>query len=307
MDAANSLHDNFEATLPPEIVDHIFRYACVLSTSFCLALSQSSVWTREIAIPYLYSTIVVTKKHTAMLLPAVLRHTPINSPIPNFLPQTHVRSIWLEPMSDKTLHIYRSCDSLCNLALSQDNFNWIVFILYASSLRLSVLPQQTNGRKQDFHLLIITVKSENWSNAVYAKGRKPPPSIFNKITHLRIGQIGSYSTHLDIAHLTRLSHIAIPFHDPQKQVLNDLLGLLDMTSVTVLVVVILTDQLSESEIQESLEWIVEQRRLERTIYGVLSKSEDLRKEWEEEARNGTNIWDRAVRYTESLSIEYASF
>ena len=245
-----------------------------------------------------------------MKLPAVLRRTPINCPIPEFLPQTHVRSIWLEPLSDKTLSIYRNCASLRNLAISEDNFNWIVFILHASLPRLSnVLQQQTIDSKQDLHLLIIDVKSENLVNrsrTIYAS--KPPPSIFNRITHLRIGRIRSYSTHLrDISHFTRLSHIAVPFHHPQEQCLDDLLELFDLTHLTVLVVVILADQLSESEVQGSLRWIVEQRRFERPVYGVLSRSEDLRKEWEEEARNGANIWDRAIRYTGDRIAEAAEY
>ena len=303
MDVINSAHDNFAAILPAEIVDHIFRYACILSTSFCLTLCQSSSWTRKLAIPYLYSTIVVTKIRNAMILPQALGRTLVSNPIPNFQPKAHVRNIWIDPMSNLTLQIFRTCDALQNLALTEGNLHWIIHASSPGAPRLSFLPQRTVTRKHDLRLLLIDAKHYYWPQAVLASSAHPSP-FFEKVTHLRIGTIGPYSTHLNIAHFPRISHIAVPFHRPQEHNLDELLQLFDLTSVMVLVVVILTDRLSESECQECLRWIVARRRLtSRPVYGVLSRSQDLRKEWEEEVRNGTNIWDRAVLYTESLPEE----
>ncbi|KJA18183.1 hypothetical protein HYPSUDRAFT_45501 [Hypholoma sublateritium FD-334 SS-4] len=306
MDAANSSQDDFSAILPPEIVDHIFRYACILSTSFCLALCESSSWTRKLAIPYLYSTIVVTKLRKAMTLSAALGLQLVNSPIPNFVPKAHVRSIWIEPVSNMTLHIFRTCDVLLNLAITEDNLNWIIHSSSPATARLSILQERTITRKQDLHLLLIDAKRRYWSQAMLASSANPSP-FFTKVTHLRLGKMGSYSTHLNIAHFTRLSHIAVPFHRPQDQCLDDLLELFDLPSVMVVVVVILIDLLSEEDLDESLRWIVEHRAVKRSAYCVLSRSQDLRKEWEEEARNGMNIWDRAVRCTESLAQEAPYF
>ncbi|KAF8959446.1 hypothetical protein BDZ97DRAFT_1395061 [Flammula alnicola] len=292
-------------TLPLELVDHILQYACILSTSFCLALSQLSKWTRQLALPYLYSTIIIKKLRTATVLPHILQTTPYHSPIPAFLPKVHVRSLWIEAVSNRTLEFFRYCDNASNIALNNDNFLWLVQASSSAQNRMPFLSGQLSGqsilRKPDLHLLMLDAKRPDWSLAPLADS--DPSPLFNKITHLRIGRIGPYTSHLDLAHFKRLSHIAIPYHFPQQQPLSELLRVFDFPSTIFLVVVLVKDALSELEYRNALEWIIETRTANPKVYAIASEDQDLQKEWEEEARRGLDIWSKAEMFTQTLTSQ----
>lgn len=117
---------------PPEMVNEILHYGCILSTSFCLALCQISSWTRKLALPYLYSTVVI-KKHSSnqsLLLALTPKFTPICSPSPQFSLKDCIENLWVKAVSNKIVTLFHSCPNLRNIALPPDNTLWLA---YASS------------------------------------------------------------------------------------------------------------------------------------------------------------------------------
>ncbi|KDR74293.1 hypothetical protein GALMADRAFT_575278 [Galerina marginata CBS 339.88] len=304
MDALDAHSETKISDLPPELVDNIFHYACILSTSFCVALCQISTWTRRLALPYLYSTVVLKdmaaqEAFSRNLLP---RTVPIHPPQPDFHPTKYVRSLWTEAVSSRVLSIFAPCDGISNLALHVDNFLWLIHASSTAALRVSKLSTRSITRKNDLYLLILDAQAKNWSQKSFVNNNASLTSpIFEKITHLRVGSIGSYSTHLDLAHFTRLSHIAVPYHRPQEQNLSDLLRVFDFPSTIFLVVVLMTDLLSTAQYQEAVDWVIQTRVTNSGIYTLTSRQPDLQAEWEAEVRRGLSIWDKAEIFTQTLT------
>jgi hypothetical protein len=286
--------------LPPELVDHIFRYGCILSTSFCFALSRTSSWTRKLALPYIYSTMIFKTAATARLISEnVVEHPDL---LPWFLPRNHIRNICTRSVCKHLVDIFHSCNHLSRLAVEERAFHMIAnYSSISFSETDSYIPEQAFLCKSDIHLLIFDVM-DGYSTFVLPMPGTPISPFNGKITHLRFGQIGSYSEQVGIlVHFNRLSHIAIPYHCPEEQHLSDLLRVFDPSSSKIsLVVVLLTDKLSEEEHLDALRWVVDMRKTNYRVSAVLSKLKDLQMEWEEEARHGVSIWDKADLFTRSL-------
>ncbi|KAF8164746.1 hypothetical protein B0H34DRAFT_209582 [Crassisporium funariophilum] len=288
--------------LPPELIHHIFIYGSIISTSFCLTLCRLSAWTRKLALPYLYSTAVLRTFNSSHAFTSDIQNIPLLPPPQMFYPHCYVRSLWITAVSNRVLDIFKLCDNLTNLALDVDNFLWLVHGSSKARTRLNVLPNSVIHRKGDIHLLIIAAKARDWHQAHYVPTDPALTSpIFKKISHLRIGTIGSYCTHLDLAHLTRLSHIAIPYHQPEEQDLSQLLRLFEIPSMCFIVVVPLTDLLSSTQFTDALNWVATTRVHNSKVYVLPSRQDVLQLEWEQEARYGQSIWDKAEIFTKHLN------
>jgi len=118
--------------------------------------------------------------------------------------------------------------------------------------------------------------------------------MFEKITHLRLDDIGDYQTFLDVSHFTSLTHIAIPWYNPTKHPLNELNRILALPTIVCLVIVIYIPFASSSEAEVVREWVAS-RNLSY-IYVIETKRSLVQEEWEEEARGGLSIWEKAARY-----------
>jgi hypothetical protein len=287
--------------LPPELVDYVFRCGCILSTSFCLALCQTSAWTRKLALPYLYSTIIIKNTQTARHIYRTVVEHPTDSLYPGLLLRNYIRSVYVDSdVFEMPMDIFRNCDRLSRLALGEEIFRLTVLFssdhsgYSTSSIGIS---EHAILCKPDIHLLIFCISNPELSPSF----RNSP--LFFKVTHLRFGRMRSYSKCIDgyLAHFKRLTHIALPYQRPQVHILPDLLHVFDHLPMTFLVVVLLTDQLSEEERQDALRWVVDVHKSNYRVSVVLSQLGDLQTEWEEEARHGLSIWDKAAVFTQSLS------
>ncbi|PPQ84614.1 hypothetical protein CVT25_015711 [Psilocybe cyanescens] len=283
---------------PPELINEIFHYGCILSTSFSLALCQISSWTRRLALPYLYSTAVI-KKHAntrSLSLALTPKFTPICPPSPHFAPKDSVESLWVEAVSNTIVTIFRSCPNIRNIALPPDNVLWLAYASSQGNQSYTFLPINPSD-KPNLHLLLTEAYDESiLTQFPYANIALNNP-FFDRITHLRIGKLGRYSALVDIAQYENLTHIAIPYHLPQKQSLSDLPELFTFPSVMLLVVVILTDLLSAAKCEEAIAWVRNIRVSNPKVYAVTSQYHNLQAEWEEEVRRGVSIWDKAERFT----------
>jgi hypothetical protein len=107
------------AELCNELVIYIFKIASATSRESCLALSLVATWTREIALPYLFETLLLKSHSKAKLFTNyVLNHRNL---------ATFIRNLWLPPAYtehqppskfDKydIMGLLRACDHLENLA-----------------------------------------------------------------------------------------------------------------------------------------------------------------------------------------------
>ncbi|CAA7269166.1 unnamed protein product [Cyclocybe aegerita] len=148
--------------------------------------------------------------------------------------------------------------------------------------RTSFLAASSIRRKPDMKLLILKADSPSWSSARVAPDESKASPFFDKITHLRLGLVGHYSTHLDIAHFKRLTHVAIPYQGPQGGQLNDTLRIFDLPATMFLVIVLLTDLLTVNHYQEALVWLAKTRITNSKVYAIPSRTDRLQREWEEE-------------------------
>lgn len=253
-----------------------------------MTMCLTSTWTRHLALPYLYSTLVF-KKIPLKFYRQVMHENVIGSSIPGFCPTDHIRSVWITYTDPLLLNILRKCTNLSNLALRELNFRHIV----------DFISEEDVSDKPDVHLLILNARYADWSHPVHHS------PFYRKITHLRAGLIMSYSPrHLDLAHFSRLSHLAVSYHIPGQQPLRNLLRVFDdISSQLTLVVVIMTEFLTDAERRGALKWVFDVRQNTQNVYAVLSQADNLRNEWEEEVRNGLSIWDKAKSFTQSLSLQ----
>ncbi|KAF9530950.1 hypothetical protein CPB83DRAFT_904934 [Crepidotus variabilis] len=284
-------------SLPPELRQHVLRYACILSTSFCVALSNLSSWTRTLALPYLYTTIVVKKyAMSASFWLAISKPLPV-AQLPDFRPSACVKSLWIAPVSNTIVKIFSRCENIVNFALPAENLHWLV---HSTSMEPLTTWGQRIKNRMDYQVLVLEAKRATWSLAHLADETQKTP-FFDAVTHLRIAAVGSYSTHLELAHFKRLSHIAIPYHRPDIHNLPDLLRIFDFPATIFLVVVLVTDQISSADYQSALDWVLQIRTTNQKVYVLDSHSENLQEEWEDEVRGGLDIWERAEKYTLNLT------
>jgi hypothetical protein len=280
--------------LPPELVHVIFHHAARWSTEFCLTLCRVSSWTRRLALPHLYSTVILKNHGSSSHYIKRLSKPPLTPPQYDFHPKTVLRSLWNEPVSDRIVSIFEQCDDLVHMALHPDNLFWL-FHASSSSASYRRLSHDAITRKQDLHIVIVAGTRLVLRSLTRFIDQDPSliTPLFSQITHLRLARIDEYETDLLISQFTRLTHLAVPFwlssHNP---------SMLDRTlnhqSLEVLVVVIYVDLVGVEDHLRVESWFRE-RKAGKRVFIVDSTFDGLQKEWEEEVRGGKDLWSVAVQ------------
>ena len=285
--------------LPAELVHEVFHYGCILSTSFSLALCQLSTWTRKLALPYLFNTVVIRKLGASESFYRSLAEIDlIRPPTVDFDPSNHVQNLWIKAVYNRILRLFSMCDNLVHLALPAVNLFWLVHASSVGQPRISTLSSRSITRKKDLRLFVIDAMEPEWSLSHLVTddpGLNSP--LFSKIIHLRIGRMGSYATHLDLAHFTCLTHIAVSYHQPEIQNLQDLLPIFEFPSTMFLVVVLMRDALTDLQYEDAITWVGNIRRTNSKIYVVPGLQSNMQAEWEAEVRCGLSLWDKAESFT----------
>jgi hypothetical protein len=207
----------------------------------------------------------------------------------------------MQAVSDRIISFFNACDNIEHLALTDEAFLWLI---HSSSPRSTAdrynnkISQRALARDQGLHLTIISAGA-NWAQRKYISNDVTQRSpLLSKITHLRLADIASQPTDSDVDHFTHLSHLAVPFyewlqHGPRLRTL------LNLQSLQMLVVVIVTSLVTEGDRTQMEELVVDIRKIDSRIYLVESvdRGVDIQEQWEEEMRGGESIWDQAIRYT----------
>lgn len=279
------------ADFPPELVQEFVHHAACLSTGSCLALCRVSSWTRKLALPHLYSTVILKthlqKKHFL----ECLSRSPFTSVHLHFEPKKEVRGIWVEPASDHIVSIFEQCDNLTHIALHADNLLWLFYT--SSILGHNHLPHDAITRKQDLDIVIMKGTSWNLIDYIHLQTAVTTP-FFNRITRLRVTTIDNYKRRLHISLYPCLTHFAVPCYLDSHE-LCAFRRVLEHPLLEVFVVVLYRDISGDKTRKRVQEWVQETRTIEQSlkVYVVESDVTEVQKEWEEEVRGSQSFWDKA--------------
>ncbi|KAF8885632.1 hypothetical protein BD779DRAFT_1673591 [Infundibulicybe gibba] len=267
--------------LPPELVCKIFLHAAQSSSSSCRTLCEVSTWARHLALPHLYATISLNTCDTlAQFLLSVI--TPSCSPRAHRVPScrggaeclgySHLGKVQ-DPRPTLPEHIpYR--------------LRWLQFYLACRRRRLSATRPEGCGQRADLDVLMLHNGTQHdWTTFCYAQYRNINTAA--RITHLRLGDPVKFETQLRVGHMRRLTHLAVPCGTRMWR---------SRAHITFSEEYMTKDQCREVE-----DWVRLTRKTEERIYMVRPLYDQLRDEWNAEARGGATVWERASQYTRSLS------
>lgn len=276
--------------LPSELVRHILSVAAAdsrhASRNICLVAS----WARDIAIPYLFHTVVLDDKESYTQFRKYLHcpesYTPSNSHLP---PAMLVRNIWVEGIRYDPrcmLPIYEDCCNLTHLALSVDLFNWL---LHLSTSGLSEISDRASSRSPDLQVTFLS------SMLGVIDDHSP---IYKRVTHICLTSASVVERQINS--FTRLTHISMPCRRTSRRNEAYLRRFLGLKTLKMLVVVVLDDIVEAEDREDLKEWVRGVRQMDSRVYMVERHSSRIREDWEKEMRGGDSIWDMAVRFTTEL-------
>jgi hypothetical protein len=284
--------------LPLELVRHILSFAAAASRHASRHICLVASWARHIAIPYLFHTVVLgdkesyTKFRKSLLRPE--SYIPSNS---DSSPAVLVRNLWVEGIHYDPrciLPIYESCDNLAHLALSVDQFNWL---LHLSTPGMSEISDSASSHGPD---LQVTFLSSMLGVIASGEGDAPSP-IYKRVTHICLTNASKVEKRINS--FTRLSHISMPCQSMSLRNQAHLRHFRGLKTLKMLVVVVLDDVVRARDREDVKEWVRGVRQTDSRVYMVERHSSRIREDWEKEMRGGDSMWDMAVRYTAELEAE----
>ncbi|KAL0948870.1 hypothetical protein HGRIS_008989 [Hohenbuehelia grisea] len=289
--------------LPTELVIYILETTAQISVQFCLTLSLVSSWTRRLALPHLFTTVVLKDNTSFFKFLEPLDKQPPKHPWPDCRPLHHVQNLWLEVAQPSLRTVFSGCCNLQKLALDHEAFTWLVFLsstLAEDRCRQAFLPFANPTRSTGLDVLMILHDRRNWTNLLkhYQDSYFVP-----RITRLRLPYLKSYDRQcLPAKSFPRLSHLAIPFYDLQLHDLALLEPVLALEGLEVLVVVIMTDRTSSAAYKSVLAWFSNTHSMTSKVFLAEATSDDVETSWKLEGKGGDSIWDCATVFTQSLTL-----
>jgi hypothetical protein len=279
--------------LPTELVHYVLQLAAASSRSCSLNVCLVASWARQVALPYLFHTILIDNARTYNKFERYVvdpPYTPVNT---NFLARSFVNGLWMQGIHRaEILAIFEACDNIAHLALSDADFSTLFYQsvgLYA----LKGLSHRAMARNQGIHLTLLDTSFCPWVHGYYGSG---PTPIFDSVTHIRLRSIGYYKASIGLDHFSRLSHLSVPYCLGGHHKAKDLQHFLDLESLKILVITVATDVIKKGRWKRLEKWVRKTRETDGRVY-LVERGPIFRDEWELEIRSGDSIWDRALRYT----------
>jgi hypothetical protein len=292
------------ARLPVELVNIIFGLAAESSRHTCLDLCLVASWARQIALPYLFRTLVA-KDHGAKFNIYLANRAciPINT---NINPASLVKHVWMPLETDDTtnpvLDVFENCHNIVHIALTI--YCFCTLIRATSPPLIADMRKTISGpaldRDRDLHLTLLSTTFFNWTFPQYWQPnvmRRSP--LYDQITHIRVETVNSFHVYhlFKLDHFSRLSHLSVPYYHPTQHVAEQLDDLLELQSLEMFVVAGVRKPLQQAHWKRLQEWVWAKRRSDKRVFFVEVPAMDIQAEWEAEMRGGESLWDRALRYT----------
>jgi len=275
------------ASLPNELVIHILKLAAASSRESCLSLCLVSSWTRDLALPYLFTTVVLKSITEAERFHERLVGKPDCA--------SFVHNLWLDDLDYATqgLHqlkeLLRACNRIVNLAVD--------------GIQLSVMYLEDVVFVADG--LRLCIHDDCGSHRFWAVPQYPPnlTHISNMITHIHVALDFHYFDSRPYSSIfPRLTHLA---HTIQKYLptLGDFNGILASTTLKVLVLVINRQSIPIAVVQRmALFGLYNELRKQSTgrlqVYIAWTGPGSAREKWLDEVEGRYSIWERAIQDTE---------
>ncbi|KAF9449481.1 hypothetical protein P691DRAFT_703126 [Macrolepiota fuliginosa MF-IS2] len=282
--------------LPPEVIEHVLHRGCAVDRHFCLTLCLVASWTRRLALPYLYSMVMLETQSSILNFDRVITKTK-NSSSAVLPARIHVRSLWVEPISNIVVDIFNACENLEYISVHEENLLWLIRApprQHASLPSTSFLETAT-APNRNLHLWIAKKRSHKWTLYPMKTIITTRPSPFlSYVTHLRLDCSAGYDILQNIKYLVRLTHLAVAYDGSPSQDLEALSQALRAAPVRdiCLVLILIVDVLSTAKRAEVLSWSAS-LHTEGKVHILPSRTGNLRAEWEDEIKKGTNVWRKA--------------
>ena len=292
------------ARLPAELINIIFALAAESSRHTCLDLCLVASWARQIALPYLFRTLVA-KDHGAKFNKYLANppYIPINT---NINPASLVKHVWI-PLeydgTDSVLDVFKNCHNLVHIALTIHCFYNLIRATspyLVADMTKTTISGPALDRDRDLHFTMLSAGSFNWTFPQYWQpGAVLRSPLYDQITHIRVETLDSYyiSPSHGMAHFSRLSHLSVPYYHSTQHVANQLDVFLELQSLEMFVVAGVRKPLQQAHWKRLQEWVWAERRTDKRVFFLEVPAMDIQAEWEAEMRGGKSLWDRAFRYT----------
>ncbi|KAI0352998.1 hypothetical protein OH77DRAFT_651859 [Trametes cingulata] len=312
--------------LPPEIVIQIFEATACASHQGAHTISLLCSWARNIALPYLFETIVYRSKPSfSVTLSSGDKRSHQSRPSGPLRWGHLVRNLWTEstgmsqPSGEE--EVFRSCPNVQNIALMSSSLRTLLRAIQARSRttvsqrdelgptsehaflhRLRSITLVTHTFRYDWHFLVGTRLQDG-------------SQLLHNITHLRIldMKISAFCPHNLLPNLT---HLALPYLDLGNNFEQDVLrlpaGVLEHDTLRMIVLTVAEEKWltnpwyqiarypgkSSSSPRDMFRTLVRwaQQRDDR-IYVFLSprRMVDPSQDWVNAARSGRSLWEAAAQ------------
>jgi hypothetical protein len=306
--------------LPNELIHRILNLSLAsdLSGKTILSLCLVASWTRKLALPYLFSTIIIIDDVT----PLVMHGDGLQWNLHPVEGKQMVQNLWCTSGKNSVsviMAFMRLCPGMTNISVNGDNFCTILFkminrhdddddfdddFLQGQSREvvfsgISCAPREIhfhpNSNRSRFNHLMMRARQSrfrDWDSFAM--------NFLRRVTALFLPPV-------DYRHLDRftktlpcLTHLAVPYTSINFNQLSDLRPALHMPSLQMLVLAIATDKYTTYALCFAEDWVRMAREQSSKAY-LLPYETDInavRTQWKTDARGGGSIWDRAMQYTE---------
>jgi hypothetical protein len=296
--------------LPNELIHYIFNICltseCAIQT--CRSLCLVASWTRQFALPYLYST-QVFRFHPTLIPPVGNGYRSPFYPVDKW---PLVRNVWFNRGFDHivliTMQLYTG---ILNLSICGDDFYriliWMIDAIFEPRKHLQRTLYTDNisctPRELYFHPdssgLLFTQIMMMLQRPSFCDQTSFIADFLGGITHLflplvKYSQYSRVNTFMQ--RFPRLTHLAIPFISLDGIHLEPLLRL---PSLKMLVLAIPSYNKTIHDLLTNT-WVQSRRKVDSRVY-IVSHQTDIdaaKHQWEEDARRNRSVWQRAVQYTE---------
>jgi hypothetical protein len=310
--------------LPNELIHHILSLSLAsdLSGKTCLSLCLVASWTRELALPYLFSTIIVRDDPKILVMEG-------NHLEWSFHPEERkqmVRNLWCtggKKSVSVILAFMRLCPGMANISINGDDFCEILFRMincrvdddsdddteFQGQTRESIFNAiSCSPRELHFH-----PKSDSSRfNHIMARARQSrlrdwnsfAANFLSRVTTLFLPPVEYRFLGRFIQWFPCLTHLAVPYISANFNQLSDLRFALHLPSLQMLVLAIATDKYTTYALCFPDHWIRMAREHGSKVYLMPYETDinAVRIQWSIDARGGGSIWERAAQYTEDWEM-----
>ncbi|KII89793.1 hypothetical protein PLICRDRAFT_566489 [Plicaturopsis crispa FD-325 SS-3] len=293
--------------LPDELVLSVFNLAAASSRQTCLSLTLVASWTRTLALPHLFSTVVLTSHTASRTFARALDHDDGGE-----------RALLVRNLCDVSgdisgLHIQlldqllTRCVNATNIAVSSGAFLRVTlqyrFMEYTKSpsSSLPTRPEEltivTPGPDdRDFHAFH---DFQEWMSATLYRGSGSPlPRMLDCVTRLDVSRAYEPTTTISrsVRLFRQLTHLKVLFKYSDEKAPDERRSVRACLSDTLVQLVLAPKDESVLADAEFTEWFVEARREDGRL--CISRVRATAVGWEDITRRQVSVWDMAIRETQ---------